>query len=82
MDKSAPPEQPLATTLACYSSPEPGIGAQGEQKSGATGLATYNGNGNGAGAEEGARAAYERWHPLNPYQVRMDLPDLLSEQLF
>lgn len=56
---------------------------QGEQKSGAAGLATYSGNGDGAGGEEGTgAAAYERWHPLNPYQVRMDLPDLLSEQLF
>lgn len=62
--------------------PKLGIGAQGEQKSGAKGLAAYSANGDGAGAEEGTGAAFERWHPLNPYQVRMDLPDLLSEQLF
>ena len=53
---------------------------QGEQKTGTPGLATYNGNGNGASQENGTPV--ERWHPLNPYQVRMDLPDLLSEQLF
>jgi hypothetical protein len=35
---------------------------------------------NGTG-EDGADAV-AKWHPRNPYQVRVDLPDLLAEELF
>jgi len=60
---------------------------QGEQKSGKRGLASLNGT-NGSEPEELVEdsgengAAYEKWHPLNPYQVRLDLPDLLSKPMF
>ena len=64
-----------------------GIVAQGEQKSGARGLASLSASSNGSepepiedSGENGA--AYEKWHPLNPYQVRLDLPDLLSKPMF
>ena len=26
--------------------------------------------------------AVDQWHPRNPYQVRMDLPDVLTDALF
>ena len=66
---------------------EPGcVSPQGEQKSGARGLASLNStNGSEPDPVEGSGengAAYEKWHPLNPYQVRLDLPDLLSKPMF
>ena len=32
--------------------------------------------------EEEEVDAVDQWHPKNPYQVRMDLPDVLSDALF
>lgn len=61
---------------------------EGEQDSGARGLASYvdsdagSDGDSGDGVEDGTVNAAEQWHPLNPYQIRMDLPDLLTEQMF
>jgi hypothetical protein len=53
-----------------------------------------NGNGNGAGSSADGNGSspgddeenqlpdlYESWHPKNPYEVRVDMPNLLSPEL-
>ena len=55
-----------------------------------------SGNGNGAGSSADGNGSspgddeendeelpdlYESWHPKNPYEVRVDMPNLLSPEL-
>ena len=40
-----------------------------------------NGNGAGPGDNGAPEPPWKDWHPLNPYEIRIDAPALLSEEL-